>query len=114
VQIENQPAVKLIKRYARENVFIYADPPYVLSTRSKRIYAYEMKDTDHIELLQLLLKHPGPVMISCYMNEIYADILSEWETRIRLANCEGGLKREEVIWMNYEPAVEQINLFCRT
>ena len=114
VQIENQPAVKLIKRYARENVFIYADPPYVLSTRSKRIYAYEMKDTDHIELLQLLLKHPGPVMISGYMNEIYADILSEWETRIRLANCEGGLKREEVIWMNYEPAVEQINLFCRT
>ena len=114
VQIENQPAVKLIKRYARENVFIYADPPYVLSTRSKRIYACEMKDADHIELLQLLLKHPGPVMISGYMNEIYADILSDWETRIRLANCEGGLKREEVIWMNYEPAVEQINLFCRT
>ena len=49
VQIENQTAVKVIERYARKNVFIYADPPYVLSTRSKRIYACEMKDADHIE-----------------------------------------------------------------
>jgi DNA adenine methylase len=110
VQIECQPAVKLIKRHARNNVFIYADPPYVLSTRSKRIYAFEMKDADHIELLQLLLKHPGPVMISGYMNDIYADMLKGWETQTRIANCERGLKREEVIWMNYEPMAQQLCL----
>lgn len=102
VQIENQPAAKLIQRYARKNVFIYADPPYVLSTRSKRIYACEMKDADHMELLQLLLEHPGPVMISGYMNDIYSDLLKGWSIQQRMANCEGGLKREEVIWMNYD------------
>lgn len=114
VQIENQPATKLIQRYARKNVFIYADPPYVLSTRSKRIYACEMKDADHIELLQLLLRHPGSVMISGYMNDIYADMLKAWETQTRIANCESGLKREEVIWMNFEPAVKQIDMFSCT
>lgn len=111
VQIECQPAVKLIQRYARENVFIYADPPYVLSTRSKRIYAYEMKDADHVELLRLLLKHHGPVIISGYMNDIYAELLKDWNTQVRLTNCESGLKREEVIWMNYEPTVKQMQMF---
>lgn len=114
VQIENQPAAKLIKRYARANVFIYADPPYVLRTRSKRIYACEMKDADHVELLQLLLEHPGPVMISGYANDIYADMLKDWQIQTRIANCEGGLKRQEVIWMNYEPAVKQIDMFYCT
>jgi DNA adenine methylase len=110
VQIENQPALKLIERYARKNVFIYADPPYVLSTRSKRIYACEMKDKDHIELLQLLLKHPGPVMISGYMNEIYADMLKGWKILTKFSNCEGGLTREESIWLNYEPPAEQLSI----
>lgn len=45
VQIECQPAVKLIERYKRPEVLIYADPPYILSTRSKRMYKNEMKDT---------------------------------------------------------------------
>ncbi len=110
VQIENRPAVDCIKRYARENVFIYADPPYVLSTRSKRIYACEMKDADHVELLQLLIKHPGPVMISGYANDIYTSILSGWKTLTKSAHCEGGLTREEILWMNYEPPAEQLSI----
>lgn len=110
VQIECQPAIKLIERYKRKNVFIYADPPYVLSTRSKRIYAFEMKDSDHIELLQLLSNNPGPVMISGYMNDIYAEILKDWWNQKKVVNCEGGLKRVEVIWMNYEPTAQQMSL----
>ena len=110
VQIENQPAIKLIERYARKNVLIYADPPYVLSTRSKRIYACEMKDSDHIELLNLLKKHPGPVIVSGYMNDIYTELLKDWKTQKRVANCEGGLKREEVIWMNYTPEFTQLSI----
>lgn len=103
VQIENRPAVDLIQRYARENVFIYCDPPYVLSTRSGRIYAHEMKDSDHVELLELLKKHPGPAMISGYENDIYKDILEGWHIQKQFAYCEGGQKREEILWMNYEP-----------
>lgn len=33
VQIENLPAVELIQRYDTEDVFIYADPPYLHGTR---------------------------------------------------------------------------------
>ena len=112
VQIENQPAIKLLQRYARPYVFIYADPPYVRSTRSGRIYACEMTDKDHIELLELLQKHPGPVMISGYNNEIYNNLLKGWHIKRRSANCEGGQKRVEVLWMNYEPPKDnQLSLF---
>lgn len=112
VQIENQPAAKLIERHNKNDVFIYADPPYVLSTRSKRIYKHEMTDQDHLELLQLLLQHPGPVMISGYDNEIYNTLLEGWRKKTRLAQCEGGQKRQEVLWMNYKPQ-GQISLFDR-
>lgn len=100
VQIENQPAVKLIERHKRENVFIYCDPPYVLSTRSGRIYKYEMNDQDHVELLETLLQHPGPVIISGYENDLYNSILSNWIIEKKQARCEGGKSKEEALYIN--------------
>jgi DNA adenine methylase len=75
-QIENEPADKIIKRYAFDNVLIYADPPYPMSTRTANIYAHEMTDEEHLELLDLLEQHPGPVLLSSYENEIYSERLS--------------------------------------
>lgn len=108
VQIENQKAVKLIERHNRPYVFIYADPPYVRSTRSGRIYACEMNDQDHIELLNLLKKHTGSAMISGYESELYSGILEGWHTEKLMAKCEGGQERQEVLWMNYEPQAQQM------
>lgn len=102
VQIENMPAVELIKRYNRPYVFIYCDPPYVLGTRSGRIYKCEMSDDEHIELLIALKEHKGPVMISGYMNDIYSEMLKEWDVKTNKSNCEFGKTATEVIWMNYE------------
>lgn len=110
VQIENMHAVKLIKRYNRPYVFIYCDPPYLLSTRSNRIYKCEMTDNDHIELLQALLEHTGPVMISGYINEIYSEMLKGWSVQTNISNCEMGKSATEVIWMNYEPDKRQMKL----
>lgn len=110
VQIDNQDAIKLIQRHNRKNVFIYADPPYVLSTRSKRIYKHEMNDKDHIELLEVLLQHSGPVMISGYYSELYDKTLKGWHIEKQTAICEGGGQRVEVIWMNYKPPIEQLRL----
>lgn len=74
-QIEHAPAVDVIRRFAHPDVLIYADPPYVLSTRKQPQYNVEMgSDAQHEELLAALLAHPGPVMLSGYDNELYAVI----------------------------------------
>lgn len=103
VQIENMPAVELIKRFRYSNVLIYADPPYLLGTRTAEQYAHEMTDSDHEELLKTLLQHPGPVMISGYQSEMYNDFLNRWNKATVKSNAEGGLPRLEVLWMNFEP-----------
>ncbi|MDO4778484.1 MAG: DNA adenine methylase [Tissierellia bacterium] len=45
-QIENQDAINLIERYNQEEVFIYADPPYPLSTRKNYLYEHEMNNEE--------------------------------------------------------------------
>lgn len=90
--------------------FVYLDPPYVLSTRTKKsIYAYEMTDAEHRELLALLALLPSGVkfMLSGYRNPIYdtAARIYGWHRVDFQAMTRGGVRTESV-WMNYEaPAV---------
>jgi DNA adenine methylase len=114
VQIENRPAIEIIKRFRYPNVFIYADPPYLLDTRSGKQYKHEMTKQDHIELLEELLKHSGPVIISGYDNGLYGEMLKGWfkDSIGGEAEYYGKRKQEETIWMNYEPPKDnQISLF---
>ncbi len=99
-QIENRPALELIAKCNYKGVLIYADPPYPLSTRSKRIYKHEMTDADHMELLDALDKHPGPVLLSGYACELYDKRLKYWSRKTAWALAESGQKREEVLWLN--------------
>lgn len=110
VQIENLPAVELIKRYDTKDVFIYADPPYLLSTRKNHLYKHEMTDADHVELLEALLHHPGKVLISGYDNELYNNMLEGWYKAQTRTLVEGGLKRTETLWMNYDAGYRQMEL----
>lgn len=100
VQIENQSATKLIKRYSRQNVLIYADPPYILSTRTTSSYKHEMTEKEHEELLNVLEDHPGPVVLSGYSHPLYDDKLKEWRRETKRAKAEAGAIREEVLWIN--------------
>ncbi|MDY0396810.1 DNA adenine methylase [Virgibacillus halophilus] len=99
-QIENQPAGKLIERYKRSDVLIYADPPYILETRTKRHYKHEMSMDDHIGLLKQLDEHPGPVLLSGYDHELYNEILMGWHKEYLTVLAEAGAKRQEVLWIN--------------
>lgn len=99
-QIENQPAAQIIKRFSSPEVLIYADPPYLLSTRSQRQYKHEMDDKDHLELLNLLDAHPGPVLLSGYDCPLYNDRLRHWVKRTKITVAEKGRYREEVLWIN--------------
>lgn len=107
-QIECQPAIKLISRYKFPEVLIYVDPPYPLCTRSKRIYKHEMTDEDHMNLLDALDQHPGPVLLSGYACPIYDDRLQHWTRRTCKAQAEGGRQREEVLWINPKAAEASI------
>lgn len=111
VQIEKKPAVELINRFNYPNVLIYADPPYLLSTRNRKQYRCEMSERDHKELLDALKAHSGPVVLSGYDSELYNKALKGWHRDETNAIAQTSETRREVIWMNFEPPAKQTRLF---
>lgn len=104
VQIENRPAVEVIRRFNSPKVLIYADPPYVLGTRrNRKQYRHEMSDVDHVELLEALSAHAGPVLISGYGSHLYDEALCGWNRVERKERTQVATERTEVLWMNFEP-----------
>jgi DNA adenine methylase len=112
VQIENQDAAELIKRFNYKNVLIYCDPPYVLGTRTGKQYKHEMTDKDHHVLLETLLNHKGPVILSGYDNDLYNEALKGWSKDCINSNTEyyNGAGRTEVLWMNFKSDYEQLSM----
>jgi len=102
VQIENRPALEVIQRFNYSNVFMYLDPPYLLSIRYGKQYKHEMTETDHITLLEQIVQSKAKIMISGYESELYNSYLAGWN-KVELTSCaEYGGNRKEVLWMNYE------------
>lgn len=87
--------------------FIYLDPPYVLSTRTKKdIYRFEMSDADHQQLLSTLTaisdRHAVKFLLSGYRNDIYDD----WAraNSLQRADFQAMTRRgvrTESVWFNY-------------
>jgi len=91
---------------------MYLDPPYVLNTRKqKKIYAYEMSDDDHKQLLELIANINANVIISGYDNELYNKHLEKWNKSLKISIDEAGNKRTECLWFNY--SLRQIDLFSQ-
>lgn len=113
VQIECRPALEVIRRFNFSNVLIYADPPYVLSSRSggKKQYAHEMSDEDHLALLEALKAHTGPVLLSGYASPLYDRALKDWHRETFHTTDQLSRRREEVLWMNFEPENRQERMF---
>ena len=60
-------AVQAIESQDGSDRLIYADPPYIKSTRvSKKVYAHEMTDEDHENLVDVLLASKSKVLLSGY------------------------------------------------
>lgn len=106
VQIEHRPALELIERFNYPNVLIYADPPYLLGTRHGKQYRHEMTDTDHLDLLDALKAHKGPVILSGYDSDLYNEALRGWYRDEVAAITQTSAKRQEVLWMNFEPMAQ--------
>jgi DNA adenine methylase len=107
VLIENMPALKLICREDTSDTLFYCDPPYLHETRaSLDAYAFEMQESEHVELLTTLKECQGKVMLSGYPSPLYAKLLKGWNLHeFDLPNnaAAGDEKRRmtEVVWCNY-------------
>jgi DNA adenine methylase len=108
VQIENRPALDVIRLYDEDTTLFYCDPPYVHETRGDaKAYGYEMTDREHRELAEVLSSVKGLVAISNYdcklMNELYPS--EKWMKHLSSARTIHSTKdkRTEVLWTNYDP-----------
>lgn len=82
---------------------VYADPPYVPSTRRRaRVYAHDYNLEDHVRLLAVLKALPCMVMLSGYDNELYDNKLSGWKKSSFPAKTHADV-RKEYVWANFEP-----------
>ena len=82
---------------------VYSDPPYLLETRrSERIYRHEYTVEQHVELLEVLLTLPCPVVVSGYRSALYDDMLRGWRSVEFPGDSHVG-PRTEVAWLNYPP-----------
>lgn len=80
---------------------IYADPPYLHTTRKREnYYKYEMTEAQHIDLLETLKRLPCYVIISGYWSDLYADLRQGWRTHRFQAMTRQG-PATEWLWMNY-------------
>lgn len=106
VVIEQRPAVRLTKIYRGENHLLYADPPYLKSTRTSDSVRYtnEMGIDDHIELAGALHKtvekNGTMVIISGYQSELYEDLYSGWHRVEHSGKVQTGRKSVECIWLS--------------
>jgi DNA adenine methylase len=99
-EIENRPALTVIERFSASNCLIYADPPYLPSTRTQKMYGQEMTEAEHITMLDLLVSHPGPVVLSGYDNELYNERLAKWEhVSVKPPKVEKAAVRMEKLWV---------------
>jgi DNA adenine methylase len=83
---------------------IYADPPYLASTRScKRKYykAELMTEDEHDRLLSVLTGLQANVMISGYRSELYSRRLADWRLSTFWTVNRRGKRVEECCWMNF-------------
>lgn len=107
VQVENRPALEVIKRFNYKNVFMYLDPPYLFSVRAGKQYKHEMSEGEHEQLLKSILQSNAKIMISGYDSEMYNDYLAGWQKETFKSCSEYGKCCTEIVWMNYKQNLQQ-------
>jgi DNA adenine methylase len=107
VAVLNRPALDVIRQQDGPGTLYYADPPYYHPTRTARdVYAHEMTEADHSELLDLMLTVKGKVMLSGYPSPLYDAALAGWSRHtFDLPNHAAGGRAKgretEVLWCNW-------------
>jgi DNA adenine methylase len=104
VQIENRPALDIIRLYDSKSTFFYCDPPYLHDTRGdNKAYGFEMNEGEHIDLATALNRCKGKVAISGYRNRLMDKLYKNWRRYDAPPKKVHSVKklRQECLWMNY-------------
>ena len=106
VQIENAPALEVIRRYDTPETVFYLDPPYVHSSRGDTTaYEHEMSDQEHVALADVLSSIRGRAVLSGYRTKLYDRLFADWiriDAPVRTAHSVRK-PRQESLWVNFEP-----------
>lgn len=96
-------ALEYLRKFAYDGgELIYADPPYLKSTRRRqKIYRHEYDEEQHSLLLEFLKSVPCQVMISGYDSELYNQVLCSWQKVSFPAKTHADV-RMECLWMNFQ------------
>jgi len=109
IELFNDDAVSMLDSfdYGRSGkVLIYADPPYLLSTRTgNHRYKHEYTEEDHRQLIATLRKVQASVIISGYPSALYDELLGDWRSFEFQVMTRGGVRTEK-LWFNFEPAAK--------
>lgn len=83
---------------------VYCDPPYLPSTRRRqKLYRHEYTESQHMELLNVLVTLPCFVIISGYRSSLYTEVLQHrhgWRI-IEFANTTRRGRVMECAWFNF-------------
>jgi DNA adenine methylase len=106
VQIENRPAVDVIRLYDAPGTLFYCDPPYLHATRGdSKAYGFEMDEAQHRAFADVVNQCQGKVAVSGYDHPLMAELFpsSKWIRTIapEKTNHSTKSKRQEVLWTNY-------------
>ena len=105
VSLECRDALDVIREYGKhEAVCIYADPPYLGTTRRTRTnYRHEMTgDSAHQDFAAALHACEASVVISGYASPLYEELFDGWHaTKLKgPTTLSGDTDRVEVLWSN--------------
>ena len=104
VQIENRPALDIIKLYDSPNTLFYCDPPYLHSTRGdSKAYGFEMTDAEHQAFADVLNSIKGKAAVSGYRNKQMDKLFKGWRRFDAAEKMSHSIKqvRQECLWMNF-------------
>jgi len=104
VQIENRPAMDVIRLYDDSSTLFYCDPPYPHDSRGDaKAYGFEMSDEAHIELAFVLNRIKGKAAVSGYRCRLADKLYKDWNRYDAAPKTCHSVKstRQEALWMNY-------------
>jgi len=104
VQIENRPAVEVIRLYDSPDTLFYCDPPYPHESRGDdKAYGFEMTNEEHEQLANVVHRVKGKAAVSGYHCDLMDTLYTDWRCYEAPAKYCHSVKqlRQEALWTNF-------------